>query len=602
MIDRVHVLAAALLLATACATAGAPATTSTAGPAPAAAPGGAPPDASRTTGWSLPAFVPQAAPSPWKFRSTGRVAEAPSTMVVSNSVEASSAGDAIMRSGGNAVDAAVATGFALAVSHPIAGNIGGGGFMIIRFADGRSFALDFRERAPGMATRTMFQDSLGKLSDKSRLGHLAAGVPGSVAGMAEALRRFGTKPWKDVIAPAIALAEHGFAVDSALNGFIAENERRLKQFGSLIFFRADGTPLAVGDTLRQPDLARTLRRIADQGARDFYTGETASLIVAEMERGGGLISKADLASYTPTWREPLQGRFRGFEIVTMPPPSAGGIVLLQTLGVVEGLEALPPAGSARYAHLLAETFRRSYLERNSLVADPDFVAVPVQRLTSRAHADSMRRSIDMDRATPSPVSLPVREGMHTTHYVVADGAGNVVSTTTTINDLFGSKVIVGGAGFLLNDEMDDFTGAPGQPNLYGLVMGEANAIQPGKRMLSSMTPTIVVAPDGTPLLATGGAGGSRISTIIAQVVLDVLAQRMSLPDAMAFPRVHHQAWPDTLRVETEGFSPAVLDSLRAMGHAVAPVEKQVNVMSLMRVNGRWQGVPEPRREGAAVGH
>ena len=562
---------------------------------------GLPADAANTV-WPMPAFVPQTAPPPWHFLNTGRVVEAPNTMIVSNSVEASTAGDEILKGGGNAVDAAVATSFALAVSHPIAGNIGGGGFMIIRLADGRSFALDFRERAPEHATRTMFQDSLGKLGERSRFGPLAAGVPGSVAGMGEALRRFGTRSWKEVLAPSIALAEHGFVVDAALHGFIRENEKRLKQFGSTIFFRADGSPLAVGDTLRQPDLARTLRRIAEKGSHEFYTGETADLIVAEMARGGGVMTKADLATYTAIWREPLRGRFRGYEIITMPPPSAGGIVMLQTLNVIEGTDPVPPANSARYVHLLAETFRRAYIDRNTLVADPDFVSIPVQRLTSRAYADSMRRSIDMGHATPSPASVPQREGMHTTHYVVADAMGNVVSTTTTLNDLFGSKVMVAGAGFLLNDEMDDFAGAPGRPNSWGLVMGEANAIQPGKRMLSSMTPTIVVAPDGTPLLATGGAGGSRISTVVTQVVLHVLAQRMSMPDAMTFPRIHHQAWPDTLRVETNGFSRAVLDSLRAMGHSVATVDSQVNVMSMMRVKGKWQGVPEPRREGGAVGH
>ena len=593
-----RVRAALLALASACSTGGTTGTAVAGAPAPVAA---APADALRTA-TGLPAFVPFIAPAPWRFPSGDRVVEAPEAMVVSNSTDASAAGDAIMRAGGNAVDAAAATGFALAVTHPIAGNLGGGGFMVIRLADGRAFTLDFRETAPAGATRTMFQDSAGKLSGKSRFGALASGVPGSVAGLAEALRRFGTKPLAEVIAPAITLAERGYVVDRFFHGQIASNAARLREAGSLIFFRADGTPLAEGDTLRQPDLARTLRRIAANGAREFYSGETATMIVAEMARGGGIITRADLANYAPTWREPLRGKFRGFEIVTMGPPSAGGIVLLQLLNVLDGTSPVPPVGSAGYSHLVAETFRRSYIVRNTLVGDPSFTPVPVERLVSRAYADSLRRSIDPAHATPSPSSLPLREGMHTTHYVTADAAGNVVSTTTTINDLFGNKVMVRGAGFLLNDEMDDFAGVPGQPNQWGLVMGEVNAIQPGKRMLSSMTPTIVAGPDGRALLALGGAGGSKISTVVTQVVANVLAHRMSLPDAVAYPRIHHQAWPDSLLYETNGLRGVVVDSLRAMGHVTAPIDSLTNVISLMRVKGKWQGVPEPRREGGAVGH
>ena len=592
-----------LTLVGSCASGGGSSPTPPTGMTPAAgAAGEVSADAGRAPGAGLLPFIPFSIPAPWRFPSGDRVVEAPDAMVVSNNADASAAGDAIMRAGGNAIDAAVATGFALAVTHPIAGNIGGGGFMIIRLADGRSFALDFRETAPAGATRTMFQDSAGRLTGKSRFGHLASGIPGSVAGLTEALRRFGTKSLREVMEPAIALAEHGYVVDRYFHGQIASNAVRLREAGSTIFFGAGGTPLAVGDTLRQGDLARTLRRIADKGAREFYAGETASLIVAEMERGGGIISRADLAGYTPTWREPLRGRFRGFEIVTMGPPSAGGIVLLQLLNVLDGTTPMPAVGSARYAHLLAETFRRSYIVRNTLVGDPSFVTVPLERLVSRAYADSLRRSIDPARATPSPSTLPLREGTQTTHYVTADAAGNVVSTTTTINDLFGSKVMVRGAGFLLNDEMDDFSGAPGQPNQWGLVMGETNAIQSGKRMLSSMTPTIVVGPDGRAVLAIGGAGGSRISTAVTQIVANVLAHRMSLPDAVAYPRIHHQAWPDSLLFETHGLRQAVVDSLRAMGHAIAPIDSLTNVISLMRVRGRWQGVPEPRREGAAAGH
>ena len=555
-----------------------------------------------------PAFTadPRAAlvaPAEWTLSAAGRVVEGASTMVVSNSLVASAAGDEILRAGGNAVDAAVATGFALAVSHPIAGNLGGGGFMVIRLPDGRAFALDYRETAPAAATRDMFIGANGTPDPaKSRDGHLASGVPGAVAGMAEALRRFGTLPLARVIAPAIRMAEQGFVVDSALTASVQRSAAQLKRWNGERFFRADGTPLLPGDTLRQPDLARTLRRMADHGAREFYEGETADLLVAEMQRGGGIISRRDLADYRPVWREPLRGRYRGFEIITMPPPSAGGIVMLQTLNVMSGLDSMPALGSARNVHLMAETFRRAYIERNTLVADPDFVNVPVARLISRVHADSLRGTIDAAHATKSPAGLPLVEGQHTTHYLAADASGMVVSTTTTINDLLGSKVLVPGAGFLLNDEMDDFTAAPGQPNLFGLVMGERNAVQPGKRMLSSMTPTIVVAPDGTPFMAVGGAGGSRISTTITQLVLNVLGHRLGIADAMTAPRIHHQAWPDRLQLERGGFSAAVRDSLARMGHQIEEAGPIVNAMGMIRLNGRWQGVPEPRREGGAVAH
>lgn len=552
--------------------------------------------------WAPEARVPLDAPG-WRFTTGGRDAQGAEAMVVSNSPEASAVGDAILRAGGNAVDAAVATGFALAVTHPIAGNIGGGGFMVIRLPDGRAFALDYRETAPAAATRDMFLGANGKAdAARSRHGHLAAGVPGAVAGMAAALERFGTMPLARVVAPAIRLAREGYPVDSALTANIVAYAEYLKRWNGERFFRADGSALQPGDTLRQPELAATLARIAERGAREFYEGETADLLVAEMRRGGGLITKDDLRRYRAVWREPLRGRYRGYEVITMPPPSAGGLVLLETLNVLASRDTLPAFGSTAHAHLLGEAFRRVYVERNTLVADPDFVRVPVERMLSRAHADSLRASIDMARATPSPATLPLVEGEHTTHYITADRAGMVVSTTTTINDLLGNKVVVKGAGFLLNDEMDDFTAAPGQPNLFGLVMGERNAVAPGKRMLSSMAPTIVAAPDGTPFLAAGGAGGSRISTTVTQVVLNVLGYRMGMADAMRAPRLHHQAWPDQLRVERGGWAPAVMDSLRAMGHAFEVVESQVNAMGLLRSNGRWHGVPEPRREGAAVGH
>ena len=541
-------------------------------------------------------------PADWHFPADrSRTVTSPATMVVTNSREASTAGDEILRRGGNAIDAAVATGFALAVTHPIAGNIGGGGFMVIHLADGRNATLDFRETAPGAATRDMYLDANGELTDRSRRGHLASGVPGSVAGLAEALARYGTMSLRDVMQPAIRIAEGGYVVDATLSSTIGAHEASLKRYGVDHFF-VNGKPLAAGTVLKQPDLAHTLRRIADRGAREFYTGETADLIVAEMRRGGGIITRADLAAYHAVWREPLIGSYRGYALVTMPPPSSGGIVVLETLNILEGYGALPRFGSTQYAHGVAEAFRRSFVDRNTLLGDPDFIAMPIAQLTSKSYADSLRRTIDPLHATTSPAYAPKAEGVHTTHYAVVDAAGNVVSTTTTINDFFGSQVMVRGAGFFLNDEMDDFAAAPGKANMYGLVQGVSNAIQPGKRMLSSMAPTIVLDPDGRFLLAVGAAGGSRIITTVTQVVLNVLEHRMALADAMAAPRMHHQAWPDELWYETRGLPAPVVDSLAARGHKMVARDSLANAMGIMRVTGGLQGVPEPRREGAAVGH
>ena len=523
-------------------------------------------------------------------------------MIVSNSPLASAAGEEILRSGGNAVDAAVATGFALAVTYPFAGNIGGGGFMVIHMADGRAAAIDYREVAPLAATRDMYLDANGKLTNKSLVGALAVGVPGAVAGMSAALAKYGTKSLRDVMQPAIRLASHGFVVDSALNASLNGSRSKLTQFaGAKVFFANGGAP-ATGTTLKQPDLARTLTVIAEEGPRAFYEGGVADALVAEMRRDGGIITKQDLARYTPVWREPIKGTYRGYTLFAMPPASSGGITMLEVLNQLETWQQMPAFGSAQYTHLLAETFRRAFVDRNTKLADPAFVHVPVEELTSKAYARTLAATIDRTHATVSPLFTAAAEPIHTTHYSVVDAAGNAVSTTTTLNSGYGSGTFVDGAGFFLNDEMDDFAAEPGKPNQFGLVQGEANAIQPGKRMLSAMSPTIVLGRDGKLLMVVGAAGGPTIITAVTEVILNVLDQHMSLADAMFAPRVHHQAWPDALTYEDGGLSRATLDSLASMGHRLQPIRGLANVNAILRGVRGWEGVYEPRATGGAAGY
>jgi len=543
-------------------------------------------------------------PASWRF-AAGAPPEAfaEHAMVVSNSGLASAAGSEIMRRGGNAVDAAVATGFALAVTYPVAGNIGGGGYMVMRMADGRTAALDYREVAPLAATRDMYLDASGRLTDRSVVGHLAVGVPGAVAGMAEALRRYGTMSLADVLAPAIRLAAEGFVVDSNFTRGLAGAQSFMTRFEGASLFYPGGAPLAPGSRLVQPDLARTLRLIAERGTDAFYRGEIADSLVAEMQRGGGIITKADLARYTPVWREPIRSTYRGYTLLSMPPSSSGGVTMAEALNVLETYERPAPFGSAAYAHRLGAAYQRAFVDRNELLGDPAFVDVPLGRLTSKAYARELRRTIDDRRATPTPeVAGRMAEGTHTTHYSVVDARGNAVATTTTLNNSYGSGVYVRGAGFILNDEMDDFAAQPGKPNMFGLVQGERNAIAPGKRMLSAMSPTVVLDPAGGLLLVVGAAGGPTIITGTSQVILNVIDHRMSLADAMRAPRLHHQALPDTLRYETGGLAPAVMDSLRAMGHALGERGSLVNVNAIMRVPGGYHGVHEPRAAGGAVGY
>ncbi|HEU4698489.1 MAG TPA: gamma-glutamyltransferase [Gemmatimonadales bacterium] len=533
-----------------------------------------------------------------------RVAEGAHAMVVSGSPIASAVGRDILRQGGNAVDAAVAVGFALAVVHPEAGNIGGGGFMVIRTKDGQVRAIDYRETAPGAATRDMFVDQRGNPTQLSITGALAAGVPGSVAGMVEAHRRLGKLPLRAVVEPAVRLARDGFLVDSMRSRSIDSDRERLYLFpASRAQFLPGGQAPAPGTTLKQPDLARTLAAIRDSGAAGFYRGRVADLIVAEMKRSGGIISHKDLADYKAIWREPIKISYRGHTIYSMPPASSGGTTLAEILNIMEGFGPLPPFGSTQLMHQETEAMRRAFMDRNVYLGDPAFVDMPIAQLVSKAHADSLRAQIDPARATPTPkfdASLP--RGASTTHYSVVDAEGNAVSTTTTLNNSYGAAITVTGAGFLLNDEMDDFATAPGKPNMFGLVQGEANAVQPGKRMLSAMTPSVVLGPDGQLFMVVGTPGGPRIITMVYHVISNVIDHKMSLAEAVSAPRTHHQALPDTLRVERNGFLPATLDSLRAMGHGVIQGGYSGDVEAIIRTPRGWEGVSDPRYGGGGAGY
>ncbi len=544
-------------------------------------------------------------PGTWRHADRSPSATGTRAMVSSSHPIASEIGRDVMMAGGNAVDAAVAVGFALAVVHPVAGNIGGGGFMVMRMNDGKAYAIDYRETAPAGASRDMFLDEKGDLTDKSRVGHLASGVPGAVAGMVDAHARFGKLPLADVINPAIRLARDGFVLDDSRSRSIRGAARNLARFeASARQFLINGTDAPpTGYLLKQPDLARTLEAVRDHGKDGFYRGWVADSLEAEMKRGGGVMTAADLASYQAKWRDPIRIDYRGWTIWSMPPASSGGATLAMLLNVMEGFKPLPPFGSAELMHLEAEAMRRAFTDRNRFLADPDFERVPLDRLVSKEHAAALRRDIDRNEATPTPPFDPaIVEGIHTTHYSVVDPEGNAVSTTTTINFNYGSFVTVSGAGFLLNNEMDDFAAAPGRPNGFGLVQGEINAIKPGKRMLSAMTPSVVVDPKGQLSMVVGTPGGPTIITQVFHVITNVIDHGMSLTDAVAAPRTHHQALPDQLRVEGPGgFSDAVLDRLRAMGHKLDIGSGWGDFQAIGRTSSGWIGVADPRAGGGAAG-
>jgi gamma-glutamyltranspeptidase/glutathione hydrolase len=557
-------------------------------------------------------YVVANVPGEWLHRSSASAVTGARGAVSSDAALASQVGIEILRSGGNAVDAAIAVGFALAVVYPEAGNLGGGGFTVLRMADGRVAAIDYREVAPLAATRGMFLDDSGRVARKSVVGPLASGVPGSVAGMVATHQRFGALPLARVMAPSIRLADEGFAVDSQLARSLASHVNLIGQFAGASVFVPNGQPLAAGTRLRQPALARTLRAIADSGAASFYTGALARVVAEDLRAAGSIITAQDLANYKVEWREPIRATYRGHVLITMPPPSSGA-TMVEALNILEGFAPLPPFGSARHAHLLASSLQRAFVDRNALLADPAFARVPVNRLTDKSYAAKLRASVgDRAMATGALVSLMSdRPGPQTTHYSVVDAAGNAVATTTTINDLYGSGVYLPNVGIFMNDEMDDFAARPGQPNEFGLVQGEQNAIEPGKRMLSSMLPTIVLERAGRPFLVLGARGGPRIISGVMQTIVNVIDHQMSLPDAINAPRMHHQALPDTLRYERGGFATAVLDSLAGWGYGLrphgsgAPVSPPGNLGSvngIMRTSAGWIAYSDPRSGGRPAGY
>lgn len=529
-------------------------------------------------------------------------------MVATSHYLASQIAHDVLADGGNAVDAAVTAGFALAVTQPRSGNIGGGGFMLISDEkSGDVIAIDYREKAPAAAYETMFQNEQGEaVSELSRYTHNASGVPGTVAGLALALDKYGTMSLAEALAPAIKLADEGFVVPPRFAEGLEQSRDRLQQWDSTrkVFYKPDGSLYRAGERFRQPDLAATLERIAKNGPREFYEGETARLITAEMQNHGGLMTAEDLVGYQPTIREPVHGTYRGYDVYAMSPPSSGGAHIVQMLNMLEGYDIHAMGfNSARTIHVMSEAMKRAYADRAEYLGDTDFVDVPLAGITSKAYAEELRAQIDLDRATPSSEiaagnPLPY-ESNATTHFSIADDSGLAVSNTYTINFSYGSGIVVDGAGFLLNNEMDDFSAKPGTPNAYGLIGGEANRIEPEKRMLSSMTPTIV-KKDGRNFLVTGSPGGSRIITTTLQVVMNVIDHGMNIQSAVSAPRIHDQWLPDEIRIE-DGISPDTIALLEAMGHTVSQQEAMGAAQSiLIEDDGTFTGGADPRRSTSSA--
>ncbi|MGA9813459.1 MAG: gamma-glutamyltransferase [Terriglobales bacterium] len=545
----------------------------------------------------------------------------PRAMVASVHQLASRAGAQMMKSGGNAVDAAVATGFALAVVHPQAGNLGGGGFMLIRFADGKSHFIDYREKAPAAATANMYLDAQGNvIEDASIIGYKAIGVPGSVAGMVYAEKKYGKLSLARVMAPAIKLAEEGFVLTAEDAGDL-QDDKPLRQFAeSRRIFQRDGNYYKAGEVLRQPDLARTLKRIAGN-PDDFYHGDLARELAASLRKGGGLITVDDLAHYEVKEREAVRGSYRGYEIISAPPPSSGGTTLIEILNILEGYDLAKFGGrSAQAIHLTLEAFRRAFFDRAEFLGDPDFSNIPVAQLIDKRYGAAWRESVDPKHASVSKdlvrpaifsqleqyaaghlPSGAVVEPDQTTHYSVVDAEGNAVAVTTTLNDSFGSRVTAEGLGFLLNDEMDDFAAKQGVPNMFGLIQGPANAIGPGKRPLSAMAPTIVLK-DGKLFLVLGSPGGPRIITTVANILMGVVDYGMNIQEAVNAPRFHHQWLPDVTRVES-GFSPDTIKQLEGMGHRVEARDSWSDGECVMvdPKRGERLGASDPRNNGRAIG-
>ena len=537
----------------------------------------------------------------------------PREMVTSTSVIASRVGLDVLHRGGNAIDAAVAVGLALAVTWPVAGNLGGGGFLLIRRADGKAEVIDFRETAPLAATRDMYLDGKGTpIVEMSTIGYRAVGVPGTVAGLALAQSRHGKLTWADVVRPARALAEEGFVLEAQGALMIASQQAQLAKFpDSARVFLPAGKPPRAGDRLVQKDLAATLARLEKDGPRDFYEGETARRIVSDMIANHGLVTAEDLRSYQPAVRAPLVGSYRGYEVITTPPPSSGGAILLEMLNMLDGFPVATTAqGSADAVHLLVEVMRRAFADRAAHMGDTDFVKVPVNGLIDKAYAASLARTIDRARATPSSsihagTPPPAKESHDTTHFNVVDKDGNAVSCTYTLNGRFGSGAVAAGTGVVLNNEMDDFTSKPGAPNMYGLMQGEANAIAPRKRPLSAMTPTMLVK-DKKLVLTLGTPGGPTIITSVLQVIVNLIDFGMNLQQAIDAPRFHHQWMPDAIMTEPFGLNRDTRALLEQRGHTImtrppAPMYMgDVNAI-LVAPDGARLGACDPRFAGQPIG-
>ncbi len=532
-------------------------------------------------------------------------------MVVSSNALATDVGVKILKMGGNSVDAAVAVGFALAVTYPAAGNIGGGGFMVIHLRNGKNTTIDFREKAPIKAFTNMYLDKNGNFVHKlSTEGATSSGVPGSVAGLLYALKHYGTMKLSQVIQPAIDLARNGFPVDSFLAKTFKDKLPIFNKYKSTKkVFTKNGKAYKRGEILKQPDLAFTLEQIKEKGRDGFYKGKVANLILKQMRENGGYITWEDLAKYEPVERKPILGNYRGYEIVSMPPPSSGGVALVELLNILENYKFKKyDWGTVGYIHKLVEAMKYTYADRTKYLGDPDFVDVPVKQLTSKTYAKEIFAKINPKRATPSkdiysPKILPGKESKETTHYSIYDKYGNAVSVTTTINSWFGNKIVVDGAGFFLNNEMDDFSAKPGVPNQFGLLGSEANSIQPQKRMLSSMTPTIILK-DSKPYIIIGSPGGSTIITVVLQVVMNCIDFGMNIQQAIDAPRVHHQWYPERIDYEKNALSTKVKEKLINMGHKIGE-QTVLGMAEGIMVNSNNQiiyGASDPRGPGLAEGY
>jgi gamma-glutamyltranspeptidase/glutathione hydrolase len=537
-------------------------------------------------------------------------------MVASQHKIASEIGLDVIRRGGNAVDAAVAVAFALAVVYPEAGNLGGGGFMMIRFKDGRTAAIDYREMAPKAANRDIFFDANGELikgEGSSTVGYRAAGVPGTPAGLEMALKKYGSGKisWSQLIEPSRRVAANGYALSYRLAELFKAYQRNLNTYeDSRKIFLNNGNFYQEGDILKQPELAETLRRMQKSGAREFYEGKTAQLIAEDMKRHNGLMTLEDLKNYRAKERTPLRGSYRGYEIITMPPPSSGGTLMLHVLGILEAfnLREMGWASSEKY-HVLTESLRRAFSDRAEYMGDPDFANVPFEKLLDKTYIESRRASINLAQASKSsevkPGPIVINEGMETTHFTIVDAEGNCVSNTYTINDLYGSGVTAKGTGVLLNDEMDDFAARPGRPNLFGLIQGERNKVEGGKRPLSSMTPTIVLRQDGSLWFALGARGGPRIITAVLQSVINVIDHDMNIQQAIDAPRIHHQWLPDEIVYEQYGMSTDTRQALEKLGHKFS--SRPNNIASATGImieekTGVKLGAIDSRSDGEAVGY